>query len=104
MVYSILVLFICNGAFALLHGIRCKLLHKLTAIVYFFGRNTLYIWLYHLVVRSFFMVYFPDALNLNAWMRLLIFVPIIIVPAIARQVAYAFGRFCHGKIFDAGGN
>lgn len=95
MVYSLLVLFICYGVFSLLYESGYKATQKVIALGSFLGRNTLYIWLYHLLVIN---VLFPDVHNRSAVIRIIVFGLIIILPVIIKQLVYFVISFYYNQI------
>ena len=98
MIYSLLVLFVCYSVFSLLCKVQNKLVRRIVFIVSFFGKNTLYIWLYHLIVKSFFLKQFPDLFYQNLIFKAVIFCAIVAIPAIVKQVIYMFGEFCYDHL------
>lgn len=95
MVYSLFVLFICYGVFSLLSESKIQ---KIIFIICFMGKNTLYIWLYHLLVRDFFIKKFSDLLSRNILIRLIVFCIIIILPVIVKLVVSIVSNFCYNNI------
>lgn len=98
MVYSLFALFICYSVFSLLSELEQGWLQKIISGICFLGRNTLYIWLYHLVIKSFFSERFPDLHERNILIRLFVFCIIVILPAIVKQIVFLVGNFCYNNI------
>lgn len=95
MVYSLLVLFICYGAFSLL--LESKL-QKIVLCISRLGKNTLYIWLYHLLIINFFKNKVPDLLSQNVMIRLMVFCVMVILPVIIKQIICLSVNFYNNNI------
>lgn len=93
MVYSLLVLYLCYCFFSLLGESGSSIAGKFIEILCFFGRNTLYIWLYHLLVKTFIAEKFPDMRGSNILVRLLVFGLIITLPAVMKQLVDMLLKF-----------
>lgn len=82
-VFSIITLFVCYTGFGLLEDSAVKINQKIVDVVAFIGRYTLYIFMYHLMVRDVVQTFLPVLQN-NIWlMRVGIFIPMLVAPALA---------------------
>lgn len=93
MVYSLFVLFFCYCAFSILCESDNSIVGKCIESICFFGRNTLYIWLYHLVIKAFIVDIFPNLKEGSVLVRLLMFGLIVALPAIMKQLADTFLKY-----------
>lgn len=80
MIFAIITLFVLYSFYSLLEeraGFR-----KMVDAVAFLGRYTIYVFLYHLLIKDMIIEYFPF-IRVNKWlMRICIFIPMITVPPI----------------------
>lgn len=82
-VFSIITLFVCYAEFDLLEDSAVKINQKIVDSVSFIGIHTLYIFMYHLMVRDVVQTFLPVLQN-NIWlMRVGIFIPMLVAPALA---------------------
>lgn len=101
MVYASLVLLICYSFFSLLSDLEYKATRKLIGLLVFFGKNTLYIWLYHFLIISYFVEHFPDLRDSNIAIRIVVFGIIVTMPAIIKKIISECYDFCYKKIMQA---
>lgn len=86
MVYAIVVLFACYSVFSLLDETQFGFVKKNIEIFCFFGKNTIYIWLYHyLLVRNVIVARFPNMLEKNILVRVIVLIAIVTLPVIVKQ-------------------
>ncbi len=82
-VFSIITLFVCYTGFGLLEDSAVKINQKIVDATAFIGGYTLYIFMYHLMVRDVVQTFLPVLQN-NIWlMRVGIFIPMLVAPALA---------------------
>lgn len=82
LVLSITVLFICYSVFGLLEDSAVKINQEIVDAMAFIGRYTLYIFMYHLMVRDVILTFLP-VVQTNIWlMRFAIFIPMLVAPAL----------------------
>lgn len=86
MVFSIITLFVLYSLFSLLQESTWTFAGKIVDIFAFLGKYTLYIFLYHLMVKDFIVTYLPFVCE-NMWvMRFCIFFSMIILPVICARI------------------
>lgn len=84
--YALLMLFLAYAFFSLLEACPWKITQRVVDFCAFIGRNTLYIFMYHCLVKDIIWQYFPFV-RTNIWiMRISIFIPMIVVPAFAAWI------------------
>lgn len=94
MTYSLFILFLCYSVFTLLGEYEGSVVaHRFVKLLCFLGKNTLYIWLYHLYVSSFLANKFPNLAGKNFFVRIIVFLTIITLPAILKQFVEMFFKF-----------
>lgn len=82
-VFSIITLFVCYTGFGLLEDSAVKINQKIVDATAFIGGYTLYIFMYHLMVRDVVQTFLPVLQN-NIWlMRVGIFIPMLLAPVLA---------------------
>ena len=85
-VYALLVLAFLYAAFTSLERAQNGWIKRAVDLLCFLGRNTLYVFMYHLLVRDILLKCFP-VLNSNVWLkRWLVFWPMIFLPAIGAGI------------------
>jgi len=83
MIFSVITLALLYSLFSLLEESRNGYLQRLVKCFSTLGEYTLYIFMYHLLVKDMIMTYFPIVNSWNIWVkRLVIFVPMIILPVL----------------------
>lgn len=83
MIFSLLVLLALYCIFSLLEERKTKLTDLTNKLFSEAGRNTLHIFMYHLLVRDKIMTNAPTILLNNIWTRrIIVFLPMLILPAI----------------------
>lgn len=91
MIYSMFILFLCYSVFSLLSEYnRFAVLRKFLDICCFLGKNTLYIWLYHLYVKTFLVNRFPDLKEGGVLVRIVVLGVIVMFPAVLKQLIVEF--------------
>ncbi|MDE7417318.1 MAG: acyltransferase [Lachnospiraceae bacterium] len=81
MVFAIITLFLLYALFSLLEGSSMKAFKGVVSFFSWMGKYTLYIFMYHYLVMD---VVFPIVNGMNIWfVRIFLFVPMILLPAIA---------------------
>ncbi len=93
MIYSIFILFLCYSSFSLLSECKSEIIHKFVSLFCVLGRNTLYIWLYHLLIKSFIADRFPNLVKSSIGIRLLVFWIIVVLPVIKKQLIFGIFKF-----------
>lgn len=82
-VFSIITLFVCYAAFSLMEDNVNQMGKTIVDGFTFIGQYTLYIFMYHLLVRDVILTFWPAAVEANIWLkRFVIFIPMLIVPAL----------------------
>lgn len=101
MVYALIILFISYSVFSLVceHNLFIVLRRFMNACS-FIGRNTLYVWLYHLYVISFLANRFPSLGERNLLIRLLALIGIITFPVIVKQLLAEFKKVYSKHIYQ----
>lgn len=99
MVYSLLILFLCYSSFSLLSEWKNRIIGKLMEMLCLFGKNTLYIWLYHLLIITFIVHKFPQLIESNVLIRLLGGAMSIILPTVIKILIVLFLREVGYEIF-----
>lgn len=83
MVYAIAMLFICYALFTILEEISAG--KKLVTLLAIIGRNTLFVFMFHLLTRYIISAFYPQVLT-NSWSYFLFaFLPMIGVPVIVAE-------------------
>lgn len=98
MVYSLVVLLFCYCFFALLYESKSSIIRKIVAVFSFYGRNTLYIWLYHLIIKNIVAEKFSNMGERGAGIRILMFGLIISLPVIMKQSTDTLQNFYEMQI------
>lgn len=82
MVFSIISLFVFYSAFCLFEDYGKQVGRCIVNILSFIGQYTLYIFMYHLLVRDIVLTLFPQVQS-NIWlMRFAIFIPMLLAPVL----------------------
>ena len=89
-VYGIISLFLFYAMFSFLQKSDNRIVNHLLKGIAWFGRYTLYIFMYHLVVRDMFIRYMPW-ITKNMIIYRVVFIAMFIIPAI---VAYIIQKIC----------
>lgn len=91
MVFAIISLILCYSLFSLLEESNIVLFEKIFGFMSWLGKYTLYVFMYHLTIRSAVLRCFP---NITKYINIyrFVFVLMIIIPAIA---VYGIGKFVH---------
>ena len=83
MVFAIITLFMLYSFFSLLEERARTFPQRIVGIFTFLGRDTLYIFMYHLLVRDVILNYFPFV-HMNKWvLRICVFIPMLVLPVLA---------------------
>lgn len=83
MVYAMGMLFICYSFFSILE--EMGICNRIVSVLAIIGRNTLYIFMYHLVIRSVILTYFPQLSNNRLLYLIFVVIPMIGVPVIIME-------------------
>ena len=84
-IFAIITLFVAYSVFSLLETIENIYIKKTVDFLCFLGKNTIYIFMYHLLVRDVAVKYF-SALSTNKWMmRIFVFSTMVVMPALGIQ-------------------
>lgn len=81
MVFALITLFLCYAFFSTLDEINNRYISKIMKIVCYLGRQTWYIFLYHLLVKTIVSGYFTTAHNIWIY-RIVVFSAMILLPVI----------------------
>ena len=97
-VFSIITLFICYSGFGLMEDSAIKINQNIVDATAFTGRYTLYIFMYHLMMRDVILTFLPMVQS-NIWiMRFGIFIPMLLAPVLAvwlvRQIKKQIFKDC----------
>lgn len=79
-VYSVLVLMVCYAFFTIVESISVTFIKKIIICISILGRNSLYIYMYHLLIRKIIFGLFPGVANNLMMLRFIVF-PLMIVGA-----------------------
>ncbi|MEA4821290.1 MAG: acyltransferase family protein, partial [Erysipelotrichales bacterium] len=79
-VYAFLVLIVCYSLFSILEDISTSMIKKILYFLAFLGSNSLYIFMYHLLIRDVIFALFPSVINSMILLRVIVF-PIMIIGA-----------------------
>lgn len=82
MIFSIITLFLFYSFFSLLEESNITILKALVKLFSTIGKYTLYTFMYHIMLRDFFMAHFPGLLERNVFMRIFVFIMIVVLPVI----------------------
>ena len=96
MVYALITLVMLFAVFTLAENMNNKIAGKIIDTLSFLGRNTFYIFMYHLLVKDMLLNFFPILINSNIWLRRwFVFCPMIVLPAIGVSVI----RCCKKRVY-----
>lgn len=83
MVFSMITLFLLYAMFSLLTESKRASLKRLSVFIITAGRYSLFVFMYHILVRNLLSRYFPALLD-NMWLaRFFVFIPMIVLPILA---------------------
>ena len=95
MVYALITLFLLFSVFTMVSNIQVSWLEKLVNMITLLGKNTLYTFMYHLLVRDVLLNLFP-VLNSNIWLRRgIVFWGMVILPVAGVSVVRYCGKIVH---------
>ena len=98
-VFAILTLFVLFLFFSFLENLKSSLVQKFVISLSILGQYTLYIFMYHLLVKDIILSILPEITNI--WIiRLVVFVPMVTFPAIIVIVINKFKVFLISNILE----
>lgn len=84
--FGLITLFLLYALFTLLEELDFRWINCIMSVFAFLGRNTLYTFMYHLLVRDFVRNTFP-VIQTNVWiLRICVFIPMLTFPALGATI------------------
>lgn len=100
-VFAMITLFLLHALFSVLEESSIRFFRGIVGLFSWIGRRTLYIFMYHWMIRD---MIFPYVNGMNRWIvRFLVFVPMIILPAIAADIIKMLKRFVKRNTIENNG-